>query len=68
MALGTLFWQKRIGMYLSKPVVSCICLQHGFSHGMDAGIPEQLEIVLLSVGKSQRNDLSSLKADKQLCL
>ena len=68
MILGSLFGQKRIDMYLSKPLVSCICLQHGFCHGMDAGILEQLEIVLLSAGKGQRNDLSSLKADKQLCL
>ena len=68
MILGTLFGHKRIGVYLSKPLVSGISLQHCFCLDMDTGILEQLEIVLLSVGECQRDDFSGLKADKQLRL
>ncbi len=38
--LGTLFWQKRIGVYLSKPLVSGVCLQHSFCLDMDMRILE----------------------------
>ena len=51
MILGTLFGHKRIGVYLSKPLVSGICLQHCFCLDMDTGILEQLEIMFLSIGK-----------------
>ena len=67
MILGTLFRQKRVGVYQSKTLVSGIRLQQRICLGMDTRILEQLEIVLLSVGKRQSNDFSSLKADKQLC-
>lgn len=40
MILGTLFWHKRIGVYLSKPLVSGICHQHCFCFDMDTGILE----------------------------
>ena len=66
--LGTLLRQERIGVYLNKSLVSGIRLQRRFRLDMDTGILEQLEIVLLSVRKGQCNDLSGLKADKQLCL
>ena len=65
---GTLFRQEGTGMYLNKPQVSGIRLQHRFCLDMDTGILEQLEIVLLSVGECQRNDLPSPKADEQLRL
>ena len=68
MILGTLFRQERIGVYLSKPLVSAVRLQHRFCLDMDTGILEQLEIVLLSVGECQCNDLPVLKADEQLRL
>ena len=40
MMLGRLFRQERIGVYLNKPLVSCICLQHCFGFDMDTGILE----------------------------
>jgi len=40
MILGTLFGHKRIGVYLSKPLVSGISLQHCFCLDMDTGILE----------------------------
>ena len=55
-------------MYLNKPQVSGIRLQHRFCLDMDTGILEHLEIVLLSVGECQRNDLPGPKADEQLRL
>ena len=68
MILGALFRQEGIGMNLSKSLVSAIRLQHRFCLDMDTGILEQLEIVLLSVGECQCNDLPVLKADEQLRL
>ena len=68
MILGPLFRQEGIGVYLSQSLISAICLQHRFCLDMDMGILEQLEIVLLSVGECQRNDLPSPKADEQLRL
>jgi hypothetical protein len=63
MVLGSLFWQKGIGVYLNKPLVSGIRLQQCFCLDMNTGVLEQLEIMLFSVGKRQRNDFSSQKAD-----
>lgn len=40
MILGTLFRQKRIGVYQGKALVSSICLQHRFCLDMDTRILE----------------------------
>ena len=52
MILGTLFWQMGISVYLSKPLVSSICLQLRFFLDMGTRILEQLEIVFLSLGNA----------------
>lgn len=65
--LGTLFRQKRIGVYQGKTLISAIRLQHHFCLDMDTRILEELDIVPLSVGKCQCNDFSGLEIDKQLC-
>ena len=68
MILGTLFRQERIGMQLDEPLVSCIRFQQNFRLDMNMGILEQLEIVLLPLGKGQTEDLTSVKVHQQLCL
>ncbi len=40
MMLGTLFWQEGIRVYLSKPLVAGIRLQHRVCLDMDTGILE----------------------------
>ena len=40
MMLGTLFWQEGIRVYVSKPLVAGIRLQHRFYLDMDTGILE----------------------------
>lgn len=51
LVLGLLFRQKRIGLDLNKHLISSIFRQNGFCPDVDIGILEQLETVLLSVGK-----------------
>ena len=48
-------------MQLSESLVSCIRLQQNFRLDMNMGILEQLEIVLLPVGKGQTDDLTSVR-------
>lgn len=40
MMLGTLYRQEGIGMYLSKPLIAGVRLQHRFCLDMDIGILE----------------------------
>ena len=68
MISGTLFRQERIGVHLSKPLISGVRFQRGFYSDMDMGILEQLEIMFLPIGKRQRNNLSTFEINQNLRL
>ena len=65
---GTLFRQERIGVHLSKPLISSVRFQHSFCSDLDMGILEKLEIMFLSLGKGQRNNLSTFEVNQNLRL
>ena len=65
---GTLFGQAGIGVQISKSQIPGIRLQQCIRQDMSAGFLEEFEIMLLPVGKSQRNDLPVLQIHQQLCL